>query len=66
MPSWTDENGKDYFGLLQCKMCLTYFKYDEKTGEVPAHKCIDGELWTSAYVNGTCHDPVKVEKIHGK
>jgi hypothetical protein len=62
MPNWSDDEGRSYFGKIECKRCLQDFEYDKKTGEVPVHKCVDGKLWTSAYMNGTHHYPVRVKE----
>ena len=66
MPNWTDDEGTSYFNKVECKRCLQDFDYDKKTGEVPVHKCLGGELWTSAYVNGVWHYPVKVRNQNEK
>ena len=59
MPNWTDEDGKNWYGKLECKRCLNVFEH--VNGEVPIHKCIDG-YYKSEYVNGVHHYPVPVSK----
>jgi hypothetical protein len=61
MPSWTDETGFSWFGVLECKRCLgRYRAATDKSGDsnVPVHRCLGGELWTSVSEYGTHYVPV--------
>ena len=61
MPSWTDDEGFNWFNKLECKRCLSVFESNNK-GEVPIHQCVDGKYYTSGYVNSVHHYPVEVSK----
>jgi len=60
MPNWSDENGVDWFGKLECKRCLHTFSAD-KNGEVPAHLCLGG-WFASASSDDVWHYPVRVDE----
>jgi hypothetical protein len=64
MPNWSDENGLDWFGKLECKRCLRVFTAD-KQGEVPAHQCLGG-WFASASGDDVWHYPIRVDKPSGK
>lgn len=58
MPSWTDDEGYNWFNKLECKRCLQRFGVD-KRGEVPVHDCIGGRYRSESDV-GEYHYPVRV------
>ena len=57
MPNWTDEEGNNWFGKLECKRCLDTFDTDQQ-GEIPVHKCLDGycKSFTNLRVSDVYHD----------
>lgn len=57
MPSWTDEEGYDWYGKLECKRCLRRMTADH--GEVPPHDCLGGR-WASQSYTEVMHVPVPV------
>jgi hypothetical protein len=59
MPSWTDEEGYNWFNKLECKRCLQRFDAD-KRGEVPVHDCIGGRFRSDSDAIEH-HYPVRVE-----
>lgn len=61
MPNWTDDEGYNWYGMLECQRCLGRFKSDSR-GEVSVHECLDGELYTSETIAGAHHTPKKVTK----
>ena len=58
MPNWIDDEGFNWFGILECKRCLSRFKTD-KRGEVPAHDCL-GERYDSVSDGSEHHFPRKL------
>ena len=60
MPNWTDDEGRNHFGMLDCKRCLQAFNTNE-AGEVPIHKCLGG-YYTSWFVGLHHHAPIKVSE----
>ncbi len=64
MPSWTDENGYDWFGKLECKRCLQ--RFDAVDGEVPVHDCLGGRFTSGTDETGTHHTPVYVGPLEPK
>lgn len=65
MPSWTDENGYDWFNKLECKRCLQ--RFDAVNGEVPEHDCLGGRFKSGPDPNGTTnHTPIYVGPLSSK
>ena len=58
MPNWTDDEGRNHFGKIDCKRCSQEFTYNE-VGEVPVHECIGG-YYTSGFDGVQHHSPIKV------
>lgn len=59
MPNWTDDDGVDWFGKIECKRCLSVFNSNEE-GEVPIHQCLGGKYYTSGYDGLVHHYPIEV------
>ena len=60
MPNWTDDEGRNHFGKIDCKRCLGEFIANEN-GEVPTHKCLGGH-YTSGFDGLYHHAPIKVSE----
>lgn len=50
MPNWTNDEGESMFAKLICKRCQNIFDTDKK-GEIPTHKCLNGDLYKSESSN---------------
>jgi hypothetical protein len=61
MPNWTDDEGRNHFGKIDCKRCNQEFNHNE-VGEVPVHECIGG-YYTSGFDGVQHHAPLKAAKI---
>jgi len=61
MPNWTDDEGYNWFGKLECKRCLVRFDHD-KNGEIPAHDCIGGR-YCSVSIGAEHHLPKKLSSL---
>lgn len=57
MPNWTDDEGRNWFGKLECKRCLQIFEAGPD-GEIPVHDCLGGR-YRSESSGGEYHYPVK-------
>ena len=64
MPNWTDDEGRNHFGKIDCKRCSRAFTYNE-VGEVPVHECLGG-TYTSGFDGLYHHAPIKVSKKRTK
>jgi hypothetical protein len=69
MPNWTDENGYNWFGKIECKRCLQRFDGNSDPavgGSVPIHRCVGGYFTSKNTTNEfgftTTNDPIPVSQ----